>query len=138
MDFPKLIVFDLDYTLYFLYGRILTSRWPLWIDTHITPPLKPSPKLNIVLDRYTPSIRWLTFRHNDKISFYQDVPSILHNLKETKIPVAAASRTHTPHLARKALNLLKVPPTGKPADTFFDHLVIYPGIPSWDEFNSRE
>lgn len=28
-------------------------RWPLWIDTHVTPPLKSSPKLNTVLDRYT-------------------------------------------------------------------------------------
>lgn len=110
----------------------------MWIDTHVTPPLKPSPKLNTVLDKYILSTYFLISRYNDKISFYRDVPSILHNLKETNIPVAAASRTHTPHLARLALNLLKVPPTGQPADTFFDHLVIYSGIPRRDQFDSRE
>ena len=30
-------------------------------------------------------------------------------------------------MARKALKLLKVPPTGHAAETFFDRLVIYPG-----------
>lgn len=52
--------------------------------------------------------------------------------------MAAASRTHTPDLARKALKLLKVPPTGAPAETFFDHLVIYPGNLSQKCVDHRE
>ena len=67
-------------------------------------------------------------RYNDQISLYPDVPSILHSLRESRVQVAAASRTHTPDLARKALKLLKVPPTGHAAETFFDRLVIYPGM----------
>ena len=53
--------------------------------------------------------------------------SILHDLRESQVQIAAASRTHTPDLARKALKLLKVPPSADPAEKFFDHLVIYPG-----------
>ena len=68
-----------------------------------------------------------SYRYNDAISLYPDVPSILHSLRESKVQVAAASRTVTPGLARKALKLLKVPPTGHAAETFFDQLVIYPG-----------
>jgi magnesium-dependent phosphatase 1 len=135
VDLPKLVVFDLDYTLYFIQSPIDNS-WPLWIDTHVTPPLKPSPKLNTVLDRLYIFLSF-NIRYNDSISFYPDVPSILHSLRESQVTVAAASRTQTPGLARKALKLLKVPPTEAPAETFFDHLVIYPGS-LWGFADGRE
>ncbi|KAI0032525.1 magnesium-dependent phosphatase-1 [Vararia minispora EC-137] len=111
---PKLVAFDLDYTL-----------WPLWMDTHVAGPLKrdESNPSNEIQDRY-----------GEKISFYRDVSSILHRLREAGIVVAACSRTSAPRLARNALSLLLVPPKHgdqkgipTPAIEFFDQQEIYPG-----------
>ncbi|EJF61912.1 magnesium-dependent phosphatase-1 [Dichomitus squalens LYAD-421 SS1] len=110
---PKLIAFDLDYTL-----------WDLWIDTHIDPPIRrPGDAVNELRDRY-----------NHRIAFYRDVGGILHRLREGGVTIAAASRTHAPDLARQALGLLLVPPppghkgeAPTPAIQFFDQLEIYPG-----------
>ncbi|KAJ3534854.1 hypothetical protein NMY22_g6737 [Coprinellus aureogranulatus] len=123
---PKLIAFDLDYTL-----------WDLWIDTHVDGPLhRKGNRVNEVLDR-----------NNQPISFYKDVPGILHKIRgyrvpgedgdeEGKVVIAACSRTHAPELARQCLGLLLVPPptdadleTAEPtrAVTFFDEMEIYPG-----------
>ena len=38
---PKLLVFDLDYTL-----------WPFWCDTHVSPPLKAKDGNSRAVDRY--------------------------------------------------------------------------------------
>ncbi|KAJ7641737.1 magnesium-dependent phosphatase-1 [Roridomyces roridus] len=105
--YPKLIAFDLDYTL-----------WNLWIDTHVTGPLRRSG--DIVVDRY-----------NAPIEFYTDVPAILRRLRDQGVVIAACSRTSAPDLARQALTLILVP--GKdneplqPAIELFDDLQIYPG-----------
>lgn len=123
--YPQLVAFDLDYTL-----------WDLWIDTHVTGPLRRDKEnVNEVLDRY-----------NEKISFYKDVPAILHRLRRVgnlnivdrggAVTIVACSRTHAPTLARKCLSLLLVAPESKigdaiggtrPATEFFDELEIYPG-----------
>ncbi|RDX44456.1 magnesium-dependent phosphatase-1 [Lentinus brumalis] len=110
---PKLVAFDLDYTL-----------WDLWIDTHVDPPIR----------RDGDTVNELRDRHNRKIKFYRDVPEILHRLREGGVTIAACSRTHAPDLARQALRLLLVPPPAghkneapTPAVEFFDQLEIYPG-----------
>ncbi|KAF8057508.1 magnesium-dependent phosphatase-1 [Lyophyllum atratum] len=113
LKLPKLIAFDLDYTL-----------WDLWIDTHVTGPLhRTKDTLNEILDK-----------HNDKISFYKEVPEILHRIRTAEVVMAACSRTDAPKLARQALRLLLVPPKRGheddevlPAIDFFDQLEIYPG-----------
>lgn len=87
---PKLVVFDLDYTL-----------WPFWVDTHVTPPIKTVPGSNNTA---------AADRTGEKYSFYSDVPRILHSLPQVGIKLAVASRTHAPDLARDMLKLLYIPP----------------------------
>lgn len=108
---PKMIVFDLDYTL-----------WPFWVDTHVTPPLKVKNSANhdAVHDRF-----------GESFSFYSEVPSILYNLREHNIKVGAASRTSAPDLGREMLKLLHIQDGAegkkRKAIEYFDHLEIYPG-----------
>ncbi|KAM0746520.1 magnesium-dependent phosphatase-1 [Meredithblackwellia eburnea MCA 4105] len=117
---PKLVAFDLDFTL-----------WDLWVDTHVTPPLKrrKAEDLNKVYDRY-----------GQEMGFYEDVPEILLSLHRSKVHVAAASRTSAPRAARQALSELQLPgtlnkhleegrgaPTTVSAIDLFDTMEIYPG-----------
>ncbi|TVY46921.1 DNA repair protein [Lachnellula occidentalis] len=105
---PKLIVFDLDYTL-----------WPFWVDTHVTPPLKASADHSSAKDRT-----------GEGFAFYHEVPSILYSLRERGIKVGAASRTCAPDLGREMLRLLHIADAeGKKrkAIEHFDYLEIYPG-----------
>ncbi|EME84521.1 uncharacterized protein MYCFIDRAFT_163323 [Pseudocercospora fijiensis CIRAD86] len=115
LPLPQLFVFDLDYTL-----------WPFWVDTHVSGPLKPTTSGLIVKDAY-----------GESCAFYNDVPAILHHIKSRNLQLGAASRTSAPSLARRMLELLRIPTTtqeqnegkeaSKGAIAFFDHLEIYPG-----------
>ena len=85
---PGLVVFDLDYTL-----------WPLWVDTHVDSPLR----------RRGNDINKVYDRNGQPLQFFPHVPSILLWLKRRGIPIAAASRTSAPTVARQALNGLYLP-----------------------------
>ncbi|EJD55560.1 magnesium-dependent phosphatase-1 [Auricularia subglabra TFB-10046 SS5] len=107
---PRLIVFDLDYTL-----------WPLWIDTHVSPPFR----------REGDAVNAVNDSEGNTIRFYQDVPSILkrtHALGHSKM--ALCSRTHAPEDARTTLDLLLIAHedgSTRAAREFFAHEEIYPG-----------
>ncbi|XP_063216658.1 magnesium-dependent phosphatase 1-like [Bacillus rossius redtenbacheri] len=66
---PKLIVFDLDYTL-----------WPFWVDTHVSPPFKM--KGSKVVDS-----------QGQEVKHYAEVPEVLRLLSAGGYLLGVASRT---------------------------------------------
>ncbi|XP_060832597.1 magnesium-dependent phosphatase 1-like [Bombus pascuorum] len=78
---PKIIIFDLDYTL-----------WPFWVDTHVTPPFKK--KGNDVVDS-----------RGQIIQYYKEVPDVLKHLYDEGYELGVASRTSEIQGAKQLLNL---------------------------------
>ncbi|KAI9932694.1 hypothetical protein ASPWEDRAFT_22464 [Aspergillus wentii DTO 134E9] len=114
LPLPKLFVFDIDYTL-----------WPFWVDTHVSAPVKARDNNSRCVDRW-----------GESFAFYPAVSSIIHSCKTRSIPLAIASRTHAPDLARDMLKALHIIPTfsDNPANKtrssraleYFDYVQIFP------------
>jgi magnesium-dependent phosphatase 1 len=87
MERPKLVVFDLDLTLWECGGAV-------WCDC-LSPPFHRDQ--NHVLDR-----------RGNRTRLFDDVISILDDLDQHEIPAALASRTNEPSWARELLELLGI------------------------------
>ena len=97
-NLPKLVVFDLDYTL-----------WPFWADTLYDLHYKPDGAGGVV-----------GIRSTDRKKLYQDSRDILEILTKANILIAAASRTDDPPMAKKLLILFDI-------NKYFSYKEIYPG-----------
>ncbi|GFO05901.1 Magnesium-dependent phosphatase 1 [Plakobranchus ocellatus] len=94
---PKLIVFDLDYTL-----------WPFWVDTHVDPP-------------FTMGSNGKVYDvHHNHVTYYKDVPALLNRLHAEGIYLGIASRTSLPKEASELTRLFNW-------DQYFHYRQIYPG-----------
>ncbi|CAK7203163.1 hypothetical protein SEUCBS139899_005893 [Sporothrix eucalyptigena] len=113
---PRLVVFDLDYTL-----------WPFWVDTHTVPPIRVASEEDKVpktkrqrrkqkeaspppADGFQPVT--VVDRYDEMFAFYRDVPHVLQALPQAGLKMGVASRTSAPELAREMLKLLRVPASG--------------------------
>ncbi|KAI9332402.1 magnesium-dependent phosphatase-1 [Pilaira anomala] len=104
---PKMIVFDLDYTL-----------WPTWIDCTNGPPYTYDETSNCIINPLGESLGFFPYS--------AAMIAIIKSFLDTKI--AIASRTTTPDWARKAIGLLRIPELGNTTlAENVDYLEIYPG-----------
>ncbi|KAF5303715.1 hypothetical protein FQR65_LT00859 [Abscondita terminalis] len=94
---PKLIVFDLDYTL-----------WPFWLHRQSNPPFCKSPCGAIIDSK------------GSIIQHYEDVPAILQRLTQKGYVLAVASRTPKVRSAEQLIELFDW-------NQYFTYKEIYPG-----------
>ncbi|KAL4235081.1 Magnesium-dependent phosphatase 1 [Mactra antiquata] len=107
---PKMIVFDLDYTL-----------WPFWVDTHVDPPFQKR-KSGDVVDR-----------NGRPVKPYREVPDVLKKLKSEGYLIAVASRTSCTKEANSLIALFNW-------DQYFCQKEIYPGckLTHFNKFSAQQ
>ncbi|KAK4208160.1 magnesium-dependent phosphatase-1 [Rhypophila decipiens] len=89
LPLPRLIVLDLDYTL-----------WPFYSDIHVATPIKSVPNSNHLA---------LTDRNGERFSLFPDAPHILNLLSHLGIRLAVASKSPVGDLCREMLKTLRLP-----------------------------
>ena len=97
MNYPELIVFDLDYTLWDCGGT--------WCDC-LTPP-------------FNQTAGGPSDRFGRVVTLYEDVQDILQFCEDREITMALASRTHEPAWARELIRMLGI-------DHLFSYQEIFP------------
>ncbi|KAK3984343.1 magnesium-dependent phosphatase 1 [Cladorrhinum sp. PSN332] len=121
LPLPRLIVLDLDYTL-----------WPFYSDCHISPPVR-IVNTNAALN--PPPQSAITDRNGEHFALYPDAPHILKILAANpNIKLAVASKSPVGDLCREVLKLLRLPEIEgikggpkKTIDAFDGGLEIYEG-----------
>ncbi|KAL8277946.1 hypothetical protein RQP46_009578 [Phenoliferia psychrophenolica] len=102
---PLLVAFDLDFTL-----------WDLWVDTHVTPPLKrKGQELNKIYDK-----------RGQEMGFYPEVPKILMDLHSARQALTELLLPGTLNSHRDNPLKMDAPQTVSSID-LFQTLEIYPG-----------
>ncbi|XP_065125157.1 magnesium-dependent phosphatase 1-like isoform X2 [Paramisgurnus dabryanus] len=94
---PKLIVFDLDYTL-----------WPFWVDIYVCPPVHIDDSGTVRDSRFA------------KVSLYDDTEKILSSLHSQGFKIGIASGTSKMEEANQLLSLYKL-------NQYISFKEIYPG-----------